>query len=78
MPESGDTLLTTAEAADRLGVSPRRVRQLVRSGELTGEKRGRDLFLRATDVAAYKRKPVGYPHGRPRRPPPATSPHETV
>jgi excisionase family DNA binding protein len=56
-------LLTTAEAAQRLGVLPRSVTLLCRRGILKGEKRGRDWMIEAEEVERYKaeRKPVGRP-----------------
>ena len=37
--------LTTAEAANLLGLQPRRVRQLIESGTLAAEKWGRDHLI---------------------------------
>jgi len=57
--------MTTAQAATRLGVSPRRVRVLAKNGRIEGEKLGRDWILDAVSVDAYaisERKA-----GRPRR-----------
>ncbi len=65
MPSGPDTLLTTREAAARLGLTPGRVRQLVLSGELPAEKRGRDLLLRTADVEAFRRKSTGRPKRMP-------------
>jgi excisionase family DNA binding protein len=56
-------LLTTKEAAERLGVTPTRVQQLIGAGELPAEKMGRDYFIKEDDlklVAVRKR-------GRPRK-----------
>lgn len=44
--------VTTKDAADRLGVSPRRIRQLVNEGRLNAEYHGRDL---AIDEASLER-----------------------
>ena len=38
-------LVRTADAASMLGVTPSRVRQMVLSGQLASEKRGRDTFV---------------------------------
>lgn len=46
-------VLTTSEAASLLGVSPRRIRQLVDEGRVRGRKRGRDLEVDAADIVAY-------------------------
>ena len=41
----GDTSLTTRQAADILGVIPRRVRVLIQTGQLAADLRGRDLMV---------------------------------
>jgi len=56
-------LLTTAEAAERLGVSTRRVRSLIQEGKLKAEKLGRDHVIPESALA----KAVVY--GRRGRPP---------
>lgn len=48
------TLYTTAEAADELGVTAGRVRQMILDGELAAEKLGRDLLIKAEDITAAK------------------------
>jgi excisionase family DNA binding protein len=53
--------LTTKEAAERLGVSPARVRQLVLSGELPAEKFGRDLMIKEGDLKLVADRPIGRP-----------------
>jgi len=48
---------TTNEAAERLGVTPARVRQMVARGEIESEKHGRDRFVTADAITeAMKRK----------------------
>ncbi len=54
--------LTTAEAADLLGVIPRRVRALIESGKLPAERLGRDWAIKRKDLDELDRTP-----GRPRR-----------
>lgn len=54
------TLFTTAQAAQRLSVSERRVRQLCAKGRL-GVKIGRQWLIRATELAEYVPRPVGNP-----------------
>ena len=54
-------MLTVNEAARRLGVIPRRVRQLIRSGQLPAEKVGRDWLIEESAVANYAPRPVGRP-----------------
>lgn len=53
--------LTTNEAAERLGVSPARVRRLVLDGRLPAEKFGRDLVIYEADVVAFERRKAGRP-----------------
>jgi excisionase family DNA binding protein len=54
-------LLTTTEAATRLGVSVPRVRQLLIDGRIPATKHGRDWLVRAEDVDAYTPRPSGKP-----------------
>ncbi|MEJ7871977.1 MAG: helix-turn-helix domain-containing protein [Rubrobacteraceae bacterium] len=58
--------LTTAEAAQLLGVMPRRVRALIESGKLPAERIGRDWAIKPKDLDRLDRTV-----GRPRRPGPA-------
>lgn len=52
-----DTLLTTTEAAIRLGVSGERVRQFIKAGRLPSQQFGRDHAIKEPDLAlAAKRK----------------------
>jgi len=53
--------ITTKEAADRLGVSAARVRQLVLAGNLPAEKFGRDLMIKASDLRLVEDRPMGRP-----------------
>jgi excisionase family DNA binding protein len=55
-------LLTTAEAADRLGISEVRIRQLCQDGRL-GRKIGRDWLFTAEEVESFRRQ--SRPTGRP-------------
>jgi excisionase family DNA binding protein len=54
-------LLTTIEAAERLGVTPRRVRQWVEEGQLPAEKIGRDYLISEEAIASFQRRPPGRP-----------------
>ena len=53
--------LTTKEAAERLGVTPARVRQLVLAGSLPAEKFGRDLMIKESDLKLVRVRPMGRP-----------------
>jgi excisionase family DNA binding protein len=56
--------MTTREAAEKLGVSVGRIRQLVLSGDLPSEKFGRDLMIKSSDL---ERVTVYGKAGRPRK-----------
>lgn len=56
-----DKSLTTREAALKLGVTPARVRQMVLREQLPAEKRGRDLFIKESDLNKLERRAVGRP-----------------
>lgn len=47
-------MLTTTEAADRLGIKARSVVQLIRRGLLKAEKKGRDYLIEDSEVARYE------------------------
>jgi excisionase family DNA binding protein len=49
-------MLTTAEAAEFTGYSADHVSLLLRRGELHGERRGRDWFVRASELLTYVEK----------------------
>jgi excisionase family DNA binding protein len=56
--------ITVAEAANRLGLRPRRVQQLIASGALPAAKLGRDWLIEDSALAtvSHRRRP-----GRPRK-----------
>jgi excisionase family DNA binding protein len=56
---------TTKEAAERLGITAARVRQLVLAGQLPAEKFGRDLVIHESDLESVKDRPIGRPRGKP-------------
>lgn len=60
--------MTTKEAAQVLGVSAVRVRQLIKQKRLAAEKRGRDHLLEDREVERFKRqgRRSGPKGGRPR------------
>ena len=47
-------LLTTSEAAEKLGVSERRVRQLINEGKIEAHKLGRDFAIEETVLEKVK------------------------
>ncbi len=59
-------LITTRQAADILGVTPVRVRQLIHERRLLSEKQGRDHLLDDTEVKRFSRQ-GRLPRGRPRK-----------
>lgn len=64
-------LYTTNEAADLLGVTPARVRQMVARDEIDSVKMGRDRFITAKAVeAARLRKTKPGPKPKPESKPP--------
>jgi excisionase family DNA binding protein len=56
-----DELLTTSQAAQKLGVSAGRVRQMVADGQLPVVRLGRDNLIRAADLALVKDRKTGRP-----------------
>jgi excisionase family DNA binding protein len=56
-------MLTTAAAAIKLKVIPRRIRQLIETGQLRAQRIGRDYLIEPASVAEYakRRKPAGRP-----------------
>lgn len=54
-------ILTTAEAATRLGVSVRRVQQMVKSGQLPADTFGGSLMIQAGDLALVADRKPGRP-----------------
>lgn len=51
--------LTTIQAAERIGVTPRRVRALIASGRLKAEKVGRDYVIDEDEVKSFRRGKPG-------------------
>jgi excisionase family DNA binding protein len=56
-------LISTKEAAERLGVSTRRVQQMIEEGSLPATKLGRDYAILEKDLKKVKT------YGKPGRPP---------
>lgn len=62
--DNGDFWQSLSEAAMWLGLNPATLRQQIHNGSISAEKRGRDWFIRRTEVLRYKRENRGKP-GRP-------------
>jgi excisionase family DNA binding protein len=56
--------LTTAQAAERLGVSDRRVRQYIATGALKAGRAGRDWLINERDLMRFAPLPAGRPRKR--------------
>jgi len=56
-------MFTTVEAGKILGVSSARVRQMILSGAMSAEKRGRDLMIPQSEIekAKHRQKLPGRP-----------------
>ncbi len=56
----------TDKAAEMLGIIPNMVNKHIRAGNLAAERKGRDVFVRLSDVRAFKksRRAPGWPHGK--------------
>lgn len=54
-------MLTTKEAAARLGITAGRVRQMVLSGQLPAQKFGRDLVIAESDLSLVEDRKPGRP-----------------
>jgi excisionase family DNA binding protein len=51
-----EPMFTTNEAAEMLGVSAARIRQMVIAGIVTAEKRGRDLLIPQSQIEKAKKR----------------------
>ena len=56
-----EDILSTEEAAARLGVSARRVQQLIQSGRLPAREFGGSYMIAAGDLKLVEDRPVGRP-----------------
>ena len=54
-------ILSTAEAAELLGVSPRRIRALIKADKLPAEKFGTAYMINEKDLAKVKVRTTGRP-----------------
>ena len=67
MAPMGSRMLTTTEAAEQLGVSGERVRQLIKTGRLPSQQLGRDHLIREADLKLVaERRPGRPPKAAPR------------
>jgi len=55
------SLITTKEAAEKLGVSVRRVQAMITDGTLPAVKLGRDYVVKETDLELIKDRKPGRP-----------------
>jgi excisionase family DNA binding protein len=53
--------LTTKQAAERLGITPRRVQALIEAGRLPAQKFGRDYMILEGDLKLVEDRKVGRP-----------------
>ncbi len=53
--------LTTEEAALALGITPSRVRQMIRAGQLPATRFGKAHLIYEKDLALVQERPVGRP-----------------
>jgi excisionase family DNA binding protein len=54
-------LLTTKQAAEKLGITPRRVQALIEAGRLPASKFGRDYMIKEADLKLVEDRKVGRP-----------------
>lgn len=54
-------ILTANTVAERLGVTPARVRAMIRAGRLPAKKFGRDWQIREADLKLVEHRHVGRP-----------------
>lgn len=54
-------MLTTKEVAERLGVSLPRVHSFIKDGRLPAEKKGRDYFIKESDLKLLDNRKPGRP-----------------
>lgn len=59
------SLITTGEAAERLGVTVRRVQALIAAAKLPAQKFGRDYMIDEADLKLVEDRKVGRPRKAP-------------
>ena len=55
------TLITTTEAADRLGLTVRAVQKMIEGGRLEAQKMGRDYFIEPSALNDIPKQAAGRP-----------------
>jgi excisionase family DNA binding protein len=58
---AGMSLLTTKEAAEKLGVTVPRIHTFIKEGRLPAEKMGRDFFIKEADLKLLENRKTGRP-----------------
>lgn len=61
MSRRSEDYLTTAEAAERLGMTDSGVRRLILTGRLPARKIGRDWIIKPADLRTVKKSNAGRP-----------------
>jgi excisionase family DNA binding protein len=56
-----ETMLTTPEVAERLGVTVRRVQALIKDGRLPSQQFGRDHLIKESDLKLVENRKPGRP-----------------
>jgi excisionase family DNA binding protein len=64
-----EDVLSTEQAAQRLGVSARRVQQLIKSGRLPAREFGGSYMIAAGDLKLVESRPPGRPPTKPKAEP---------
>ena len=58
LPDAGDDFISTADAAEILGVSAGTVRRWVKDGNVGSRRQGRLVFVRRDDILARQQRPA--------------------
>lgn len=69
-PPAPEKLLSVAQVAERLNITPQRVGVLIRSDRLPAERVGRSWVVRESALGKVANRPKGWPKGK-KRPKPA-------
>ena len=60
-------MMSAKQAAAELGISQRRVLQLIRAGRLPAQRVGWGWVIMSKDLEKVRYRPVGWPKGKPRK-----------